>query len=350
MYSRIEKYNHLSKQLSVQSDHKLTLLIEEAKPLHCGYGGSSALTTVDDAPVFVKKIPLTNLERQPEHFMSTSNIFGLPLFYQYGVGSTGFGAWRDLTAHIMTTNWVLSDQCANFPILYYWRILPCPSANNIGKAVEDIDGDIQYWDNSSAVRKRLEGIRDASAQLVLFLEYIPSTLSQWLKHQLDIDADGAISFVDNQLVETTNFLNTRSFVHFDPHFNNMLTDGDRLYFTDFGLALSAEFDLADDELIFLSKHQNYDRCASIASMIHCIVTKFYGQENWHLKLRSLLSDRTKSNEVPPPVASAIEQYGQLALKFRDEFFNSLQTKTKSTPYPANEFDALLQASKLSTAN
>ncbi|MBX9878395.1 MAG: phosphotransferase [Candidatus Obscuribacterales bacterium] len=345
MNNRIGTYNQLSKQLSVQSDDTLTLLIEQAKPLHCGYGGSSALLRVDDAPIFVKKLPLTDLERQPKHFKSTANIFELPLYYQYGVGSTGFGAWRDLAAHIMTTNWVLSDQCANFPILYHWRILPCLPTKNIGKAVEDIDADVQYWDNSSAIRNRLEGIRDASAHLVLFLEYIPSTLSQWLQHQLDIDADEAISFVDNQLVETTDFLNRHSFVHFDAHFNNILTDGNRLYFTDFGLASSAEFELANDELLFLNKHQNYDRCASIASMIHCIVTKFYGQENWHLKLQSLLSDRTKSNDVPPPVASAIEQYGQLALKFRDEFFNSLQTITKSTRYPANEFDALLQTSK-----
>jgi len=44
------------------------------------------------APVFVKRIPLTHLERRPEHAGSTANLFGLPVCYQYGVGSTGFGA------------------------------------------------------------------------------------------------------------------------------------------------------------------------------------------------------------------------------------------------------------------
>jgi hypothetical protein len=37
-------------------------------------------------------VPLTDLEQLPQHFMSTANIFGLPLSYQYGVGSAGFGA------------------------------------------------------------------------------------------------------------------------------------------------------------------------------------------------------------------------------------------------------------------
>ena len=58
--------------------------------MHEGIGGKSALISIDDTPVFVKKVPLTDLEQLPQHFMSTANIFDLPLSYQYGVGSAGF--------------------------------------------------------------------------------------------------------------------------------------------------------------------------------------------------------------------------------------------------------------------
>jgi hypothetical protein len=69
------------------------------------------------APVFVKRIPLTDLERHPHNVMSTANVFGLPTFCHYGVtanGSPGFGAWRELAANAMTTNWVIAKQTEAF--------------------------------------------------------------------------------------------------------------------------------------------------------------------------------------------------------------------------------------------
>ncbi|MGW1207306.1 hypothetical protein [Streptomyces cyaneofuscatus] len=68
-------------------------------------GGRSALLKVDGRPVFVKEVPLTERERLPEHTRSTANLFGIPAFCQYGVGSgSGFGAWREVGVHTMTTN------------------------------------------------------------------------------------------------------------------------------------------------------------------------------------------------------------------------------------------------------
>lgn len=121
---RIKLYGQISTSLACLSNEKLKQILANAKPMHEGIGGKSALISIDDTPVFVKKIPLTDLEQLPQHFMSTANIFGLPLSYQYGVGSAGFGAWRELATHIMTTNWVITGKCANFPIMYHWRILP----------------------------------------------------------------------------------------------------------------------------------------------------------------------------------------------------------------------------------
>lgn len=46
-------------------------------------------------------MPLTDVELRPENVRSTANLFGLPTFYQYGVGSAGFGARRELAVHLM---------------------------------------------------------------------------------------------------------------------------------------------------------------------------------------------------------------------------------------------------------
>jgi hypothetical protein len=124
--------------------------------MHEGIGGKSALISIEDTPVFVKKVPLTDLEQLPQHFMSTKNLFDLPLGYQYGVGSAGFGAWRELATHVMTTNWVITSECANFPIMYHWRILPShPGDININYW-GDIEKYCQYWENSDVIRKRVE--------------------------------------------------------------------------------------------------------------------------------------------------------------------------------------------------
>lgn len=50
--------------------------------LHEGIGGKSALIFIDDTPVFVKKVPLTDLEQLDQNFISTANLFDLPLGYQ----------------------------------------------------------------------------------------------------------------------------------------------------------------------------------------------------------------------------------------------------------------------------
>ena len=105
--ARIKQYSKVSTSLACLSNEKLKQILADAKPMHEGIGGKSALISIDDTPVFVKKVPLTDLEQLDQNFMSTANLFDLPLGYQYGVGSAGFGAWRELTTHIMTTNWLM---------------------------------------------------------------------------------------------------------------------------------------------------------------------------------------------------------------------------------------------------
>jgi len=121
---RIARHRLISERLGRLDDRDLAALVDAGIPLGSGIGGRTSLLCVDGLPVFVKRIPLTDLERRPENVRSTANLFGLPTFYQYGVGSTGFGAWREVAAHEMTTAWVLDGLYPSFPLTYHWRILP----------------------------------------------------------------------------------------------------------------------------------------------------------------------------------------------------------------------------------
>jgi hypothetical protein len=120
---RLDRFSSLSKELASWNDEELAARVACAPQIHQGIGGRSALLTVDETPVFVKKIPLTDLERLPNNLRRTSNVFGLPMFCQYRLEGVGFGAWRELAAHEMTTDWVTSGKCENFPLLYHWRIM-----------------------------------------------------------------------------------------------------------------------------------------------------------------------------------------------------------------------------------
>ena len=92
---RLKNYAHISTKLTSSSDQHLKSLLEKATFNHSGIGGKSAYLTIDEVNIFVKKIPLTDLERVEENVMSTANLFNLPPYYQYGIGSVGFGAWRE---------------------------------------------------------------------------------------------------------------------------------------------------------------------------------------------------------------------------------------------------------------
>jgi hypothetical protein len=118
---RTSRYQVVSRRLAGLNDADVMTLLARTSTPTVGFGGTTSTTTIDGVPVFVKRVPLTDLERRPENAGSTANLFGLPNFYQYGIGSTGFGVWRELAVHTMTTRWVLERQFAGFPLLYHWR-------------------------------------------------------------------------------------------------------------------------------------------------------------------------------------------------------------------------------------
>jgi hypothetical protein len=345
---RIKLYSQISTSLTALSNEKLKQILADAKPMYEGIGGKSALISIDDTQVFVKKIPLTDLEQLPQNFMSTANLFNLPLGYQYGIGSAGFGAWRELATHVMTTNWVITSECVNFPIMYHWRILPSGPGDINTNYWGDIEEYCQYWENSGAIRQRAEDLNKASAHIALFLEYVPQNLSEWLSAQIakgDGSTETAVVFVDEQLKETNKHMNALGLMHFDAHFENILTDGERLYLSDFGLALSSKFDLSTEETEFLKQHQSYDQACAAVNLLHCIITSLFGKEHWEIRLREYLSGELSN--VPPAINTIINRYASTTL-LMDEFFQKLQKESKSTPYPAAQLEKLLRTSSLET--
>jgi hypothetical protein len=85
-----------SSRLALRSDLALQRAVDQAPRARPGIGGTSATVEAGGVRVFVKQVPVTGRELRPGNVRSTANLFGLPGFYQYGLGSAGFGAWREL--------------------------------------------------------------------------------------------------------------------------------------------------------------------------------------------------------------------------------------------------------------
>jgi hypothetical protein len=112
-------------------------------------------------------------------------------------------------------------------------------------------------------------------------------------------------------------------LHFDLHFHNVLTDGEQLYVTDFGLALCSGFDLSAAERGFFERHQLYDRCY----LANYLAT-------WIDELKEPLSPT-------PAVTAILERHRPIAAVMGD-FIRKLRHETKTTPYPAAELQRLFR--------
>ncbi|MCD9903020.1 protein kinase family protein [Streptomyces sp. MT29] len=340
--ARLAAYSAVSTSLALHSDRRLSELVDAALALGSGIGGRSALLKVDGQPVFVKRVPLTERERLPEHARSTANLFGIPTFCQYGVGGgPGFGAWRELAVHTMTTNWVLGGEYQGFPLMYHWRVLPDTAA--LPEELADVERVVAYWGGSPEVRRRIEALQRSTASLALFLEYIPQTLDEWLTERIEAGeeaADRACSLVERELEAGTSFMNARGLLHFDAHFQNILVDGRRLYFADYGLAVSSRFDLSPSETSFLELHRTYDRCYTRSWLVNRLITKVYGYER---EEREALIRACAEGEEPPDgpqgARAILSHHAPLAAVMTD-FYVKVQDEDRETPYPA---EALLRA-------
>ncbi|MDX6354069.1 MAG: hypothetical protein QOF98_972 [Streptomyces sp.] len=333
--ARLATHSAVSTSLALRSDHQLRDLVAAAVPLGSGIGGRSMLLEVDGTPVFVKRIPLTDLERRPEHIRSTANIFGLPVFCHYGIGVPGFGTWRELAVHTMTTNWVLADGYQGFPLMYHWRVLP-DEVQPLPEELADVERTVAYLGGGAGVRHRIEGLQQATASIALFLEYIPRNVHQWLGEQLtagDEAADRACALVESELAAGTAYMNARGLLHFDVHLENILTDGRRLYFADYGLAISSRFDLSPADADFFDRHRSYDRDYSVSYFANWLVMTLYGVggDERAARVRAFVRGERPTG-IPAAAAAIITRDAHLADVMAD-FIDKLRRESRATPYP-----------------
>jgi len=326
--------------------------LDSAKQLGPGMGGSTFEIDVEGVKVFGKQLRLTELEQRPEHRMSTANIFGLPTFFQRNVGSVGFGVWRELAANAMTTGWVLSKKLESFPMMYHWRVLEGRSAAGAAASgnLADIDHMTKYWECSSIVGKRLTALADATASVVIFLEHIPCTLSAWLERQMGAGShaiESACQLVEDGLTVDVPLMNHLGLLHGDAHFGNILTDGDRLYFADLGLATSKRFMLDPEELTYSQENASLDRSYVRANWVNWLIKEFAPPMSDPASRMAMVRSIARGQSIhqlipglPPSVAAVIERHANVAAVIND-FYAKLQGDSRNASYPRDEIEPLL---------
>ncbi len=340
--ARVLRYSEVSTALALLNDRQLSRLVDSAQALGSGVGGTSALLDVAGTPVFVKRIPLTDLERDPAIVLSPADLYGLPAFCHYGVvevAGPGFGAWRELAANTLTTNWVLAKQSEAFPLMYHWRVLP----GRVPMAEEhaDLERVVAYWDGSAAVRRRLHDLTQASASVALFVEYVPHHLDSWLTSQIAAGPDAvaaACAMVHQHLRADVAFMNTNGLLHFDAHFRNILTDGHRLYFADLGLASSPRFDLSTEQRHFLTLNASHDTGYTMRELLNWLVSNVVGIPGGTVGRYDYIrrcAAGAPPTGAPEPIAELISRYAPVVALMNDFYWN-FYGESRATPYPAQE--------------
>ncbi|MFD5826279.1 hypothetical protein [Lentzea sp. NPDC060358] len=310
--TRLDTHATVSAALARLGDRELGDLLDRAVPAGAGIGGPTALLDVSGTRVFVKRVPLTDLELRPENVGSTANLYDLPAHLHYGVGlvgAVGFGGWRELAVHTMTTNWVLEGEHIGFPLLHHWRVLPHPAQ----ALPSELDHAVGYW--GPEIGPRIEDLRASGASIALFLEHFPHNLHDWLTLQDDLEP--ACEMVERELEAGVGFMNSRGLLHFDGHFQNVLTDGEHLYFADYGLAISSRFDLSEDEIAFFAENRDYDRHYTATHLV------------------AWFAHALRSQGVPPRIAAVLDRHNDVAAVMKD-FYRRFQHESRRTPYPAED--------------
>jgi len=359
---RSQHYFRLSTQLALLDNQQLAARLVTDAPEE-GWSRHQTMT-VDGLTVFVKRVPVTDLELQ--HSFSTANLYNLPAYYHYGIGSAGFGVYRELVAHIKTTNWVLSGEIAHFPLLYHYRVLPLAGARP-SLDLAWYQRYVTYWGNSAQIGQYIRDRAQAGYELVFFLEYIPTTLPTLLIAQPE-----QVAWVLAELAQTLTFLRQHGMIHFDAHFYNLLTDGQHIYLTDFGLLLDQSFTLGADEAAFFALHQDYDHGHSLSNLIYLLYDRFEKlpeatqlalraqyeatdpDTHFYKLLRALLENIAELRargiiDLPETYCAQLTKYRALLLLMGDFYAALRANPAKDTPFPHQALRRLLAEVGLSTA-
>jgi hypothetical protein len=339
---RRDTYFRVNSDVTSIKDGDVAALLERGDVTR-GWGKHQTVD-IGGTKVFVKRVPVTDVELANP--FSTRNLYDLPLYYNYGVGSAGFGAFRELQAHTMTTGWVLEGKTGAFPLLYQFRIIPSSGERTV-LDTQRRNTYVAYWGGSESVGRYLDDRLSANQELVLFLEHVPHTLHHWLLQHPSAAEDSILALRD-----AISFLRRQGVVHFDPHFFNVLTDGEQTYLTDFGLASSRSFDLSAGEQRFLSDHEYYDYGEVLWSIGRVLVDMY--QQLSDQRKRAAMESCGITGEIAPhalqdelvrnfeQIAAAMgldQRFIAVVLKYRevillmDEFFTAMHTSNEKSARP-----------------
>ncbi|NTX57791.1 serine/threonine protein phosphatase [Myxococcus sp. CA051A] len=312
------RHDRISAWLTAHSADELAAALRAAPTHAVGVGGGTSVLDVDGVPVFAKRIPMT--DRELAHPHSTANLFDLPTSCQYGMyrlAGPGFGAWRELAANLLVTEGVLAGEAESFPLLHHWRVLPGRAP--VASEQLDIDAVVAQFGGDPAVRIRFEELAAATSSLVLFLEYVPSSL-----HERLTDPVGQAGTLERQLFEMVAFLRGRELLHMDGHFGNIRADDERIYLVDFGLATSPRFDLSNAERDFVARHVGHDAEYAAMRLVNWLVTTVCGlpvpagggpvERNGYVR-RCASGDIPQ--DVPAAVADILSRHAPAAARMND---------------------------------
>ncbi|MGX9923159.1 hypothetical protein ACWIG4_25255 [Streptomyces sp. NPDC002248] len=316
--------------LAALDDTALARLLATSTPLAAGIGGRTARLDVAGTPVFVKRVPLTAREAEPR---STADPYGLPLVCHYGMGaSPAGGAWRELEAHRAAASMGLA------PELYHWRLLRETEPPALPEELADTDAVSRSWGPEAALR--VEELRDAPASLALFMEYVPQTLHDWLAPRVGgAGGEREMARVAAELDAATRKMSANGLVHFDGHWGNVLTDGHRVLFTDFGLALADTFALTARERAFLAEHREHDLGYARSFLVNWLLTQAYGMTGAE---RAAYVRAPRPLPGPGPGAALLARDAPLTAVLTP-FLVAVAQGARDTPYPVAELARTLRA-------
>ena len=264
--ARKKRYFLCSTRLASRADRDLLSHLKKL-PNTTGWGRNQIMN-VAGKRVFVKRIQVT--DREMDNLHSTRNFYRLPTYYNYGVGSAGFGGFRELLSHVKTTNWVLQGAIENFPLMYHHRIVPFARKPST-MSDKQPEGYVRYWNGSKRIGQYMLDRSRANFEVLIFLEHFPYTLGPWMSTHQD-----RFAWMLDEMRRTVQFLQANKVIHFDAHAMNMLTDGQRVYLTDFGLVSDMDFDLDETERKFFSANKHYDEGEVIYNLGSYLARRFMG--------------------------------------------------------------------------
>jgi serine/threonine protein kinase len=347
MKSRIKCYNILHNKLKNMTSEMLNNIFIQG--IEKKYKNNS-YTKISGYDVFMKKIPLTTLEYN--NMFDTSNLYNLPTFYNYPIGSAGINCFRELTMHIKTTNWVLEGKIKHFIMMYHYRIIKKENhiiddiqKENINKKVET------KWNGNKNIKKYLIERLNAPYEIIVVMEYFPITLNEWLKQ----DITNVYSY-KKQIYPLLNFLQEQHVIHFDSHSKNFVVSKEGIiYMIDFGLVLDLEFNLTKEEIKFFNKNTMFDYGLSIMNILlplldHTIYIKDITKQTYFIdkykmeykaenEINNIKTIYKNSNEIcdyldfPRKYKKIVEEYKKLDFIMQQFIIKLL--KNKKTIFPNN---------------